>query len=230
MKRLPVTIVILGLLPGCAAIQVPHRSPSPGCQAGRPIGLIEIMDDTSGIFDAVTDSARVVMQPARAGILRLKLSLAVVDFPQAIDDIADIASVHNGYITDSDTGYLGLCIPTGNLKAVLASIGALGDIIDLAFAGADNSAEDVRQPGEMISTGDIIFNLLAGGSRVAASGKMKDGAPRLFAAIREGLKLDPGKFYLTAIDINLLAVKPKKTGVGDYMRFFVHGIGDILKR
>lgn len=233
MKRSIITVVVLGLLPGCAAVQVPHRSPSPGRSAGLPIGLAEIMNDTSGIFDSIAPSDDITDLSGEAELFRLKISLAVADPISAIDDITTIASVNNGYVADSDTSMLTLCVPTGAIKSVLSGIGALGDITKFACAAGEpvgEAAGNVRKLDKVIRSGDFIMHLMAGTESFYSFGWIEDGAVRQIEMMREIMKLSPGQHRFTGIDISLIVIQPKRPGIGDYMIYLVKGVNDLLRR
>ncbi len=233
MKRSLITIIVLGLFPGCAAVQVPHHSPSPGRHAGLPIGLAEIIDDTSGIFDSFADSDDIMDQPDEAELFRLKLSLAVVDLPGAIDDITAIASVNHGYVADSDTAQLDICVPTGALKAVLTDIGALGDITKFTCTGGNlfgGSTGNGRKLEKAIRSGDFIVHMLTGTEHLLTFGWIEDGNARQIDMIRKRLELTPGQRQFAGIDISLIAAQPNRPGIGEYMLYLIKGVGDLLKR
>lgn len=233
MLRSIITTIVLGLLPGCAAIQVPHRSPSPGSQAGLPIGLAEIMHDSSGIFDSFTNSDDIANQPVEVVLFRLKLSLAAADPITTIDKIAAIASVNGGSVIDSDTSRLDLRVPTGSLKSVLAAIATLGDITKFAPAVEEPVGDTIsggRKLNEVLRYGDFVVHMLSGAKQLFSFGWMEDGAARQMDMIRKRMQLTPEQSHYTGVDISLVALQPQRPGISDYMLFFVRGVGDLLKR
>jgi hypothetical protein len=232
MKRSIIAVAVLGLLPGCAAVQVPHRSPLPGRDAGPSIDLAEIMADTSGIFDSSVDPNELRQQPAESNLLRFNLSLAVVNPKEAVDDIADIAAANGGYISSLDTSRLDLCVPTGALKAVLAAIGTLGDIAGLTYAGRSplGAFPDEGQPQKAITLSNICFQLLQGPRRFLMFGWVPDESSCEIGLMRERSGLMPGQLEFTSIAVTLIVVQPRRPGIADYVLYMVKGIAHLVKR
>lgn len=232
MKRSIVAVFILGLLPGCAAVQVPHRPPLPGKVAGLPIDPAEIMDDTSGIFDSFMDSGDLPQQPVGDNPLRLRLSLAVVNPRRAIDDITTIAAANHGSADVTDTCHLDLNIPTGSLKAVLAGIDELGTITELAYAGrgpfADLSNAETH-PGKAVTAADFVLHLLDGSASLFTYTWMRDETVRAVDLIRERFTSARDQLRFTNIAVTISAIRTGRAGVTDYLMFFVKGIGSALK-
>lgn len=233
MKRSIIAVVILGLFPGCAAVQVPHLSPSPGKHAGLPLAPEDIMDDTSGIFDSFMDSGDSLVRPAESDFLHLKLKLAVVDTRGTVDDIIAVAAANHGSADISDSEHLSLCVPTGALKAVLAGINRLGNISELVYSGQSPVGDfsDARtRSGKAITAADFVLHLLNGSRAFFTYAWVRDETIRAVDLMRKRLNFASGRLQFTSIAVTLIAAQPDKPGIIDHAWFLVKGVGAILKR
>jgi hypothetical protein len=233
MKRSTIAIIILGLFPGCAAVQGPHLSPSPGKHAGLPIDPEDIMDDTSGIFDSFMDSGDSLVLPVESDFLHLKLKLAVVDPHDAVDDIVAVAATNHGSADIEDSGHLDLCVPIGALKAVLAGINSLGNISELVYAGhslaGDFSGARTRL-GKTITAADLVLHLLDGSQNFFTYAWVRDETIRAVDLMRKRLEFTMGRLQFASIAVTLIAARPNKPGIIDHAWYLVKGIGGMLKR